>query len=395
MTTSFKKGLVFRIYPNAEQQVLLERTFGCSRKVWNELLALFSVQKTEFPNENNLSRKLTELKAREEFEYLNEVSSKALQYVTRNLASAYKRFFKSKKALDYPKFKSKHRGKNSFTLTNNTGFDTGYFSVKDDVFTIAKCKTPVKIVWHRELPSQPTSVTISKNSAGQYYASFLCDIMPEMTYGQGIIGIDLGIKTLATMSNGEVLQNPKHYVCTQKSLRKLQRRLSKKVKGSKNRDKARKKVAKCHLKIANQRKDYLHKLTRSLVRDNQAIVIEDLNVSGMSRNRHLSKHILDAGFGMFRRFLEHKVVESQWCRLIIADRFYPSTQLCSHCGCKPLVKIKLGVSEWTCLSCKTTHGRDTNASYNLEKLAILYENIWRDLPGAIIKTKSYRDLISL
>jgi putative transposase len=396
----FKKGFKYRIYPTLEQQVFLEKTFGCCRKVWNTLLAeavvehkLFKQDKNVKPSLNSYDfcRKLTKLKNDQYYEYLNEVSSKALQISALSLGNSFQKFFKEKKG--YPKFKSKHSNKHSFTLES---YETGakYFWIKNKVFTISKCDTPIKVRWHRKLPSCPTQVTISKNASGEYYASFLCEVYPEMTNGTGKVGIDLGIKTLASLSNGEDILNPKHYVKAQKKLAKYQRRLSKKQKGSKNRNKARIKVAKVHQHIANQRQDYLHKLSRSLVNDNQVIVIEDLHVKGMSRNRKLAKHILDAGMGMFRQMLTYKVIESNWCTLLIADRFYPSTQLCSNCGVRPLVKIKLGVTHWTCHSCKTEHGRDTNAAKNLVKLVVDRPELWLNHPGKVLLSKPYKELMS-
>lgn len=397
--TLLNKGYKFRIYPTEEQKVFFEKTFGCCRKVYNILLTdsieqykLYQQDKIGKPKVSSydFNNLLPNLKSRDDYIYLNEVSSKALQYSAFALGDAFKRFFKTKKG--FPQFKSKHSNTQSFTLES---YEPGakYFHIKDKVLTIAKLDIPIKVVWHRELPSTPTKVTISKNPAGQYFASFLCKYRPEPTNGQGIVGIDLGIKTLATMSNGVEISNPKHYVKSQKKLTILQRRLSKKKKGSKNRDKARLKVARLHLKIANQRQDYLHKLSRSLVNDNQVIVIEDLHVKGMSRNHNLAKHILDGGFGLFRKMLEYKTIESSWCRLMIADRYYPSTQLCSACLVKPKVKIKLGVTQWTCFNCNSIHQRDDNASKNLEGLATRNPQLWLEYPGNIILCKNYEELM--
>lgn len=402
MTTTIKKGYKYRIYPTLEQQVFLEKTFGCCRKVWNVLLAQVNEEYSNWKLNPSLPKPrvsaydfqnaLPLLKERQEYSYLKEVSSKALQIQSHKLGEAFTKFFKSKGKIGYPQFKSKHKSRDSFTLESYVN-GANYFKVKNNIFTIAKLSEPIKISWCRELPSESTQVTISKNAAGQYFASFLCDTTSQLTNGQGIVGVDLGIKTLATQSNGIAISNPKYFVTSQKKLACLQRRLSKKCKGSKNRDKARLKVARLHLKISNQRQDYIHKLTRSLVNDNQVIVIEDLNVKGMSQNRKLSKHILDAGLGMFRRYLEYKTIESSWCRVIVADRFYPSTQLCSVCGSRPIPKIKLGVSQWTCASCNTLHGRDDNASINLSHIATKRPELWIDHPGKIILTKAYEELV--
>lgn len=402
MQSILKKGYKFRIYPTPEQVVFLEKTFGCCRKTWNTLLAQAIEEYTSWKLDTTLpkpkissydfAKAITLMKTQEEYRYLNEVPSKALALTGHALGQSFQRFFQSKGKLGYPKFKRKNTNKSSFTLES---YPTGaeYFWVKNKVFTITKLKTPIKISWSRDLPSSPTQVTISKNAAGQYFASFLCDVLPKFTNGQGVIGVDIGIKTLATVSNGTAIRNPKYFIIAQKKLAKYQRRFARKCKGSKNREKARLKVAKCHLKIINQRNEYLHQLTRKLVNDNKVIVIEDLAVKNLSKNSKLSKHIMDAGLSKFRRYLEYKAIESLWCRVLVADRFYPSTQLCSYCGIKPLVKIKLGVSKWTCVSCGTIHGRDDNASINLSHLAIKHPELWMEYPGKVIICKSYRELI--
>lgn len=401
----FKKGYKYRIYPTPDQIVFLEKTFGCCRKVWNVLLAeaieeyqLYHVGKAEKSKVSpfDFSLKLTLLKRREEYSYLNEISSKALQYAAHGLGRAFQTFFKKKSG--FPKFKSKHKSRTSFTLESAESY-AKYFWIKDGVFTISKLELPIEVIWDRELPSYPTQVTISKDPSGKYFASFLCEYTPEVTNGQGIVGIDLGIKTLATQSNGVLIENPRHYVKAQKRLAFLQRRLAKKLKGSKNRLKARLKVALYHEKIRNQRQHHLHNLTRRLVNENEVIVIEDLNVSGMSKNRHLSKHILDAGFGMFRQMLTYKVLESQWCKLIIADQWYPSTQMCSVCSSLSKTKIDLKQRSWTCGSCNTSHCRDSNASRNLSNIGVSikesYKNVWHELAGKIILAPKYEDLISV
>jgi putative transposase len=395
----YQRGYKYRIYPTEDQKVLFEKTFGSVRYIWNNALARINHEYEAYKLGSSLTKpqctfsnfrlELTKLKQSEGHEWLYDVSNRALQCSLQNLEEAFQKFFKGKGKVGYPQFKSKHKSRRSFKLIDNA------FHVNKKFLKLAHCKELVKVKLDRPLPSEPSSVTISCTSSGEYYASFLCGVYPEMTNGQGKIGIDLGIKTLASQSNGIDIPNPKYYVKAQKKLTKLQRRLSKKQKGSKNRNKARIKVAKVHQHIANQRSDYLHKLSRSLVNDNQVIVIEDLNVKGMSKNHKLAKHILDAGMGMFRQMLTYKVIESNWCTLLIANRFYPSTQLCSNCGVRPLVRIKLGISEWTCQNCKTVHGRDTNAAKNLLKLAVDLPLLWENSPGKVVLSKPYKELISV
>lgn len=393
-TKPFLKGYIYRIYPNKDQREYLDRVFGCCRKVWNTLLDQVKNEYTAYINNQGLRpyvtsfdfvNRVTVLKNKDEYSYLKEISSMILAQAVMPLGNSFQKLFK--KQSGYPRYKSK-RERQSFTLLNS-GISKN-FNIINKKLKIPLLKTCIDVKWSRELPSEPSRVTVTRTASGDYYASFLCEYTPEPTNGQSIIGIDLGIKTLGTMSNGLKIENPKHYIKSQKRLATLQKRLSKKIKGSKNRDKARLKVAQLHQHISNQRQDYLHKVTRQLVNDNQVIVIEDLNVKGMSKNRHLSKHILDSGMGMFRRFLTYKVIESQWCRLLIADRFYPSTQLCSSCGQRPKEKIKLGVERWTCQFCLTVHDRDENASKNLKLLATHHPDLWIDHPGNIILTKNYK-----
>lgn len=409
-----KKGFKFRIYPDKDQIVLLERTLGCCRFIWNKLLD-DSIQKYEYLVLNpdlpkprlsgyDFSKEVTNIK--QSHDWLYEVANVPLQQSALNLGKAFANYFRNKKnntfkprvkpkknktgtfkeALlntpGHPQFKKKHNHQ-SFTLTRAA------FKIKNNQFFIAKCDKHLKIKWSRELPSEPSSCTISKTSSGQYFVSFICDYVPKLTYGKGIIGIDLGIKDFAVCSKGESVKNPKHYVKLQKCLRKHQRKLNKCQKGSSRKNKARIKVAKIHQRISNLRNDFLHKLSTRLVSENQAIVIENLKVSNMIRNRKLSKHIADASWSKFRQLLEYKVKDSLWCRLLIADQYYPSTQLCSVCYQKPKQKLALKIREWTCEYCGSTHQRDENASINLEHLATRNSELWINHPGKIILTEAY------
>lgn len=365
------KGFKYRIYPTEEQKRYLSNVFGSARYVYNRLLAESMVQ-YELHKQNPTTPKphisgiaftysLPRWKLEPETIWLNEAPAQVLQQATMQLGNAYATFFR--KNLGYPRFKSKHDPQ-SVTYTNQI------YRLSGNQLKLAKCETPFRVRLHRPLPSENLKAcTISMTRTGKYFASFLCEYVPEKTSGTGFLGIDAGIGDLATMSNGLILVNPRHFVTAQYRLRVLQRRLSKKQKGSKNRNKARLAVAKLHETISNQRKDYLHKFTTRTIRENQAVCIERLLVKNMIRNRCLAKHIADAGWGEMRRQLVYKAVASQHCMLVMADPYYPSTQLCSQCGWKPKVKLTLGVRKWECGCCGAVHQRDHNASQNLEMLA--------------------------
>ncbi len=372
-TEPLVKGFKYRIYPSKDQKVYLNKTFGCCRFVYNHLLAVSKFEYEQWklnslyprPRVNSFDfiNKCSALKKELGYIWLNEVSSCALQQKAQDLGKAFSNFFKQHtKGIGYPKFKKRYHA-DSFRLTSR------YFKITNGVFSIIKCYTPIKIIFDRDLPSAPSQVTISRNASGQYFASFLCEYTPEpITTGIGVLGIDVGIKDLVVTSKGDTIENPKHYLHAAHRLARLQRRLSKTQKGSKNRTKARLKVARLHQHIANQRCDHLHKLSTQLIRENQAIVIEDLNVKGMSQNRKLAKHVITAGWSMFRKMLEYKAQASQHVKIIIASRWYPSTQLCSACYQRPSQKLKLSDRGWTCEHCGTVHQRDVNAAQNLKLL---------------------------
>jgi putative transposase len=264
-------------------------------------------------------------------------------------------------------------------------------SIRDDKFFLIKLDGLIKVKWNRKLPTgKRTSCTITKEPSGKYYVSFLIEVEKTVTIGQGYLGIDAGLTDLVTFSNGTSLPNPRHYVKSQKRLSCLQRRLSRKQKGSKNKNKARLKVALIHEEIHNQRRDYLHKLSTNIVRDNQAVCIESLRVKNMIRNRRLSKHIADAGWGMFREMLKYKATHSTGCKLYLADPWYPSTQLCSSCLKKPEVKLKIGTRKWTCLHYGTLHQRDHNASMNLLHLAENEHKIYKDHEKSVFVLEPFR-----
>ncbi len=395
----FVKGFKYRIYPNEEQQLFLNKTFGCCRFVYNRLLAGSQLAYDQWKQNNDLPKPkmssfdlincLPGMKQQLECVWLNEVSSCALQQKVQDLGKAFSNFFKRHtKGVGYPKFKKRGYHDN-FRLTPH------YFKVNNASFTIAKCAAPIKIVFDRDLPSPPSQVTISRNASGQYFASFLCEYTPDkIATGTGVLGIDVGIKDLVVTSKGDIVENPKHYLHAAHRLARLQRRLSKTQKGSKNRTKARLKVARLHQHIANQRYDHLHKLSTRLISENQAIVIEDLNVKGMSQNRKLAKHVMTAGWSLFRKMLEYKAQASQHVKIIIASRWYPSTQLCSVCYKRPTKKLKLSDRGWTCEHCGSVHQRDVNAAQNLKLLGewTLAKSGVLDSDCAIVLAEQYPSL---
>ena len=392
-----KKRYKYRIYPNQAQQESLNKLFGCCRYVYNRLLAenKEAAEKAKIfddksflisPNHFDMCKRIVVWKQEETTKWLSEVCAQALQASVGNLAQAYKNAFKSKKG--FPQFKSKF-GQQSAEFSNQM------YLVKDGKIKLAKISDPVKIEWHRPLPLKGiTACTIIKTASGQYYASFIVEVEKTQTQGQGILGIDAGITDLFTLSDGEIIRNPRHYVKAQKKLAKLQRSHSKKKKGSKNKSKSRIKLARCHQRVSNQRRDHLHKLSTRLIRENQAIAVENLKVSNMVRNPKLAKHIHDAGWGMFRQMLVQKVQANEGCKLYLANPYYPSTQLCSCCGKKPEPKIKLGVKEWVCPHCFVIHQRDDNAAQNLRILAELHHTVCKDtIEANVIMTTKHGLLV--
>lgn len=369
------KSIKFRIYPTIDQQKFINETTGACRKIYNICLDEAIKEYDSFKLNKTLSRpkvsgfnfvkKLPIIKNKEEYKWLYNYSSCALQQKLLDLGKAFTNFFrdiKTKRKTGYPKFKSRFNNQ-SFRLTPM------YFKLVNNKLFIAKLPTSLKIKLYKQLPSEPSQVTITKTTTGKYYAIFLCKVEPKVTNGSGVVGIDLGVKDFIVTSDNESIINPKYFNKYQNKLKLYQRRLSRKVKGSNNRNKSRIRVAKVHESISNLRLDFIHKITRNLVNRYKTICIEDLNIKGMSKNRHLSKHILDSGFGMFRRILSYKVIDSNWCNLIIANRWYPSTQICSNCNKKSEDKIKLSIIDWKCSYCNKEHNRDFNASINLANIA--------------------------
>ena len=359
------KAYKFRLYPNDEQRIYLAKTFGCTRFVYNRMLA--ERIKSYEENKDLDIREMkypTPAQYKGEFEWLKEVDSLALANAQMNLDKAYKNFFRDK-SIGFPKFKKK-TNTNNYTTNNQNG--TVY--IENNHIKVPKLKSMIKIKQHREFVGIIKSCTVSQVPSGKYYISILVDTpniqLPKLN---SKIGVDLGIKEFAITSNEEFFHNPKHLKKSEKRLARLQKDLSRKKNGSNNRRKAKIKVAKLHEKISNQRKDMLHKVSTQLINENQVIVIEDLKVSNMIKNHKLAKSIADVSWSEFRRMLEYK---AKWYgrEIIIAPSNYASSQLCSNCGNKSIQTKDLSCRTYICSVCGMIMDRDINASKNLLKLAM-------------------------
>jgi putative transposase len=355
-----KRAYRFRFYPTPEQELILARTFGCARFAYNYMLRLRTdawMQRQERVGYHETSALLTELKKTPEHAWLNEVSSVPVQQALRHLQTAFNNFFA--KRARYPQFKRKDGPQSAEYTTSAFKWDGG--SLK-----LAKMDAPLAIRWSRTIPkaAKVTTVTVSRDTAGRYFVSLLCDdAVAAKPAAQGKVGIDLGLTHFAILSTGEKVAAPNTFRRYEKKLAKLQRRLAKKTKGSNRRKKARLKVAKLHAKIADARRDFLHKLSTRLINENQVIAVESLSVSNMQKNRCLSKSIGDAGWSEFLRQLEYK---AKWYgrELVGIDRWYPSSKRCSACG-YTMPKMPLNVRQWTCPECGSIHDRDINAARNV------------------------------
>lgn len=355
----------FRVYPNTEQENLIKRTFGCCRFVYNYFLSERMEQYKQFgkaPSRFQQEKSLTALK--KELNWLNEIDSTALQSSIKSLDFAYKNFFRRVKQGEkpgYPKFKSKRSLEKSYTSKCNGN----KIKISDGKIQLPKLGK-VKCCISKEVKGRILNATVSQNPSGKYFVSVCCtdvEIEPLPKTG-AVVGVDMGLKHLAITSDGVEYPNNKYMRKAEKKLARLQRRISRKSKGSHNREKARIKVARLHEHIANQRNDTMQKLTTDLIRKYDVICIEDLAVSNMVKNHKLAKSVSDASFFEFRRQLEYK---ANWYdkTVSVVDRFYPSSQLCSNCGEKWIGTKDLSVREWTCTNCGTHHDRDINAAKNI------------------------------
>ena len=374
----FKKGYKYRLYPTAEQRQYLLGLFGANRFLWNHLLAqteesyqIYAAAKAAEPDRDHprpstdgyhYVTQIPHLKT--QFPWMSDYSAVAYQQTALHLGSAYKRFFERKLTKGgKPRFKSK-RNHQSVSLMKTA------FTLKDKTFKVGNRLGELKVLWSRDLPSQPSSCTLSMTPSGEFYVSFICEYIPAKTAGVAITGIDFGLKDLVTLSSGEKVANPRHYVQAQRKLRRLQQRLARCKKGSKNREKARTLLARHHQHIASQRHDHLHQLSRRLVNENQVVGIETLNIAGMAKNRRLSKHIMGTGWYEFTRQLAYKSAESGHCRLVMIHPYFPSSHLCASTGEHLGRKLALAERSWHCPHCGETHDRDVNAARVIAQEAV-------------------------
>lgn len=366
MAVIVKKTYRYRFYPTQEQESLLRRTFGCVRFVYNRALeARTEAWKSSHRTitYSDTSAMLTKWKKDPELDFLNDVSSVPLQQTLRHLQVGFSRYWK--KMSRHPRFKSKRRS------CQRAEFTSSAFSLDDTQLKIAKSRMPLDVVWSRPLPNdaEPSLVTVTLDRSERWHVSILFEASapdaPQLV--ADAVAIDLGLHSLATLSTGEMVTNPQQFKREQQRIAKAHSALNKKIKGSANCEKAKKKLARAHAKVADRRRDHLHKLSTRLIRENQTIVIEDLAVENLKKKGGPSKtginrSISDAAWGQFRSFLEYKAL---WYdrNLIIVDRFFPSSQLCSTCGARS-GPTTLKTREWQC-DCGARNDRDVNAAQNI------------------------------
>ena len=354
-----QRAYQYRCYPTPSQRQTLARTFGCARYVYNWALRRRRDayrERGEHLFYRDTSAALTQMRRQPETAWLGEVAYIPCQQALRHLDKAFRNFFEER--AKYPTFKKK-RGRQAAEYT------TSAFTWDGNTLVLARMKEALPIRWSRPLPkdAKPTTITVSRDMAGRYFVSFLVeeDIQP-LPVSATIVGIDLGVQDVVTLSTGEKTGNEHFFTKEEKRLARLQRRHTKKQKGSKNREKARRKVAKLHARIADRRRDFLHKLTTRLIRENQVVCVESLAVKNMLQNHCLAKAIADVGWGELVRQLQYKA--AWYGRTVVAiDQWYPSSKRCSVCG-HVLDSLDLDERQWTCPECGTVHDRDTNAALN-------------------------------
>lgn len=360
MSRIVKRAYKYRFYPTPEQADELVRTFGCVRLVYNKALhertRVYDLEGRRVSYAES-SAKLTEWKHSGDYDFLSKVSSVPLQQALRHLQTAFANFFA--KRAKYPAFKSKKKARASAEYTRSA------FRWREGKLTLAKMDAPLSVVWSRPMPdgAQPSTVTVSRDTAGRWFVSLLVEEkaspLPSVAAN---VGIDAGITALVTLSTGEKIVNPRHERRDRHRLAKAQRALARKAKGGSNRVKARLRVAKVYARIADRRRDHLHKVTTRLVRENQVIAVEDLTVTNLVKNHTLARAISDASWRELRSMLEYK---AQWYgRTVVAvDRWFPSSRLCSGCGALR-EKMPLNIRAWEC-ACGVFHDRDVNAAKNV------------------------------
>jgi len=356
----------YRIYPTPGQRQSLARLFGCVRVVWNDALALCK-QSEKLPKNSELQKLcITQAKNTEDREWLGQVSAIPLQQSVADLGVAFKNFFQSRsgkrkgKKVNPPRFKRR-------VNRQTARFTRNGFKVKTKKVYLAKIGD-IKVRWSRPLPSQASSVTVIFDCAGRYFLSFVVEVELDIQPPKNpSIGIDLGLKTFASCSNGDKVDSP-DYSRLYRKLKRCQRRLAKRQRGSKRRERMRRKVAKLNVQIRDKRKDFLHKLSTKVISENQVVALEDLNVSGMLKNRKLSRAISQAGWYEFRSLCEGKAcIHNRDFRVI--SRWEPTSQVCSECGYR-WGKLDLSVRTIVCINCGVEHDRDDNASVNIEQAGL-------------------------